>query len=695
MALFDDLIAYWKLDESSGNPKDYGPLSADGTITGTVTHATGKNGNGLTFAAGAGNYVNIPDQAGIRIWRASTINFWVYVDSYTNGCVITKMGVYGAGFRTESAGPSFLITEGAANKADLATWVTVDSWHMVTLVTSAPNPPTMTAYVDGVQRGAINNTGHFWLGESQPIRFGAPTSAFFDSGTAASDVRLDEVAIWNRSLSAGEITTLYNSGTGTFVPSAQIEIDEPPQRRVYQRSPDATTGPVALTGTYTTAAPVTIEVKVRKMSDSSTVLDWTPLTGTSIAGGTFSGTLPGVPQTASSWQSFEARGKDVGGTVIANGTPTLWKSGVGIIGGIIGQSNGYKLFDPLLSPTVNDLTSNYTGGAWGQPAGDGAIVLTDKIQTATGVATAIVNGAVAGTGIYYDAGAGKWDSLTAGQPLPLFKTMLTAVGGDCEFIICQCGEADSEGSVTKAQFRGALDTLQSRIYTHVNRTALQLPFFMPTLGLITDGFASDATTSIVRDAQQEWARDTSGAYPGACCVDMVRVDAFHWDGASYQRVAKRHAQGVLHRMGLSSYDARGPVVVSATRAMGSTDVLLTVDHRGGSSLAETDGTTDGGSLTGFQVSVDDFSNNLTISSTAYVSATVIRLRLSAAPAGAATVKVRYLYGREPTITNLTYDNTTPQSDTIGLPLRPFQPIIATHPDSLGNIASTALHELYE
>jgi hypothetical protein len=173
----------------------------------------------------------------------------------------------------------------------------------------------------------------------------------------------------------------------------------------------------------------------------------------------------------------------------------------------------------------------------------------------------------------------------------------------------------------------------------------------------------------VREGLIEYATETTGAYLSASAVEIPTSDGVHYTAAGYERVGRRKAQAHLFRLSEVASGATGPRITSASRESASADIRLVIDHEAGTALEEADGSTDGGSLTGFQVSDDDFSTTLTISSTAFDGNEVV-LTLSVAPADEDTIKVRYQYGEGPTVTNPVYDDTTPQGDSIGLPLLP-------------------------
>lgn len=436
--------------------------------------------------------------------------------------------------------------------------------------------------------------------------------------------------------------------------------------RIYQRSAGATAKSFTFSGTYAGVTPTAVQIRIVSSADASVVQDWTALTGATIAGGTWSGTLS-VAQGG--WFNFLARSVDAGGIEIVASAQSSADWGVGVLVACIGQSNMANMSAVSGSPpTADDRTKRFTASGWGAVVGNGAIRLANLLEVGANVPIGLLDYALSGTGLHAAyGGAGYWMDLTGGAPYPLFATGLTAAGGDCEFVLWHQGESDALNSISKADYKADLDTLYGRIRTATGRSTSTLKFGVAILGTNASASTTDASTDAIRQAHLEWVRDTAGAFWAGSSVDIARTDDFHWAAAGYERMARRYAQAVLAQTGAVATGAGGPSISGAIRASGSAVVVVSVAQSGGTGLTEADGSTDGGSVTGFEVSNDDFATTLTVSSTAF-SGNTVQLTLSGVPSG--TVKVRYQYGKNPTVSNAVYDNTAPQSDSIGLPLQP-------------------------
>jgi len=215
------LVSYWELEESSGTRVDsHG--SNDLTDNNTVGQATGIQGDGADFEEANTEYLSITDaaQSGLDITGDHSVSFWIKRESISTGQHILGKDEYGSlGTRCYSydikASPSGAIggfyTSGTNYTLGYTTSGHVDdtNWHHVVIVTDV-SAETFTIYVDG---------------DSKPVTYfrkAATTvndgSSGFTISTSESTLKydgiIDEVGIWSRILTSGEVADLYNSGSG-------------------------------------------------------------------------------------------------------------------------------------------------------------------------------------------------------------------------------------------------------------------------------------------------------------------------------------------------------------------------------------------------------------------------------------------------------------------------------------------------
>jgi hypothetical protein len=215
-ALVDGLVAYWKLDETSGSTAyDSTANGNDGTINGNMTlGAAGQFGTAYGFD-GDGDYVYravsdfqsgvyagavtawIKTIAGGKILSSadeSTMDYYWWITVWDNKLAVQKSNDGGQ------------LTSGGTN-------VTDNAWHHVAVVSDGTE---YTLYVDGSvetlseQQAGANNGD--WFGDVSnrdnliigALKRSTDDPYYFD-GT------MDDVAIWNRALSQADIDYLQNN----------------------------------------------------------------------------------------------------------------------------------------------------------------------------------------------------------------------------------------------------------------------------------------------------------------------------------------------------------------------------------------------------------------------------------------------------------------------------------------------------
>jgi len=233
MALTDNLVSYYKLDESSGNAAD---SVGSNTLTNTsVTYAASKINNGAVFNATTDNLaIADASQTGLDLSGDSSFSFWVNFTAVpASGAAMWLFQKFGAsgnyGYRAyqfNNGGTQGLWFEcsanGTTNTSATVNWTpSTDTWYYLTFVYTA-SAGSCKFYVNGSQQGATqtglatsiyNNASPFCLGSQ--------------NGAQALNGSMDEAGIWSRALSSTEVTSLYNSGNGMAYPfGSTFEISE-------------------------------------------------------------------------------------------------------------------------------------------------------------------------------------------------------------------------------------------------------------------------------------------------------------------------------------------------------------------------------------------------------------------------------------------------------------------------------------
>jgi len=208
------LVGWWRFDDrnSSNDPTDISSNSNNGSKGGNAAFTTaGKFGGAFEFD-GDDDIVEISDSNNvINFSRNYTISLWVNSNIDHSGSLVSKSATFGC-CRTELS----MVTGSFQNRVRFAT-VNVESNgetldtaqgtffnNVSNHIVAIRNGSTKQIYINGVQKGASTHEGE---------GFERPTLIF---GQLVSDTRnfngtIDEVMIFNRSLSADEVEALYNA----------------------------------------------------------------------------------------------------------------------------------------------------------------------------------------------------------------------------------------------------------------------------------------------------------------------------------------------------------------------------------------------------------------------------------------------------------------------------------------------------
>lgn len=189
-----------------GNAKDSFRL-VTGTESGSPVYAAAQNGQGITYPSLA--YLDMPVLSGMPAAGNFTIACWVRLSSLGSFQDI-------CGFGTESANRAvfFFInttnkvccdpygTPGTASTTSLA----VDTWYFVGVTCISQ---TLQIYINGVADGPTS-VESFNIGST----YFTPGRAYSGSGGRFhNNLKCDTMYIWNRGLSALEMSNLYNGGS--------------------------------------------------------------------------------------------------------------------------------------------------------------------------------------------------------------------------------------------------------------------------------------------------------------------------------------------------------------------------------------------------------------------------------------------------------------------------------------------------
>jgi hypothetical protein len=208
-----NLVAHWMFDEGSGTIAYDSAGNNDGTIYG-ATWTTGQIDGGLSFD-GDGDYVNVGDDASLDITDEITISAWVYPVTWGDtdvGRIVSKGYYDDAAYRfvidkdlLTTAG--LLFHDGDEWEVSNTNIISLNTWQHVAVTT---NSSTITFYVNGKDQGGNVGT-HTLNSNNQPLVVGAGSTVEYEfNGT------IDDVMVFNRSLSPEEIRQLYLKGLSGY-----------------------------------------------------------------------------------------------------------------------------------------------------------------------------------------------------------------------------------------------------------------------------------------------------------------------------------------------------------------------------------------------------------------------------------------------------------------------------------------------
>ncbi len=216
------LVGYWTFDEGVGNSaSDHSGNGNNGTLTAGTTLPTwvpGRHDKALNFD-GNGGYVSTPSSAPLNLNASMSAGAWVKLSDVTNyRMIISKESTAGPPwpYRLYVAQTSgqvvYDFTVSSVQKNVTTTLAINDNkWHYV-LAVRDDSAKTMTIYIDGAVRTSGSYTGTPDTG-AQNARIGiSPYTGQGAGGSYPFLGSIDDVRIYNRALSAAEVSNLYKSG---------------------------------------------------------------------------------------------------------------------------------------------------------------------------------------------------------------------------------------------------------------------------------------------------------------------------------------------------------------------------------------------------------------------------------------------------------------------------------------------------
>lgn len=215
--LRNGLLAYWNMDEGSGDRADSSGNVYTLTDNNTVTSAVGKISNAASFSLGSSEFLS-NDSITLEGRSVLSLSAWINWGGTGYPTLIASQAPITAGdvsiacslnitnrkfyCTIDDLSTKYKITDAAA--------VEVSTWYHVAVVYdgSKANADRIMLYVNGsVPSQTAVGTIPTTIPEGNPDGFwiGRVTNVY-------STILIDEYGLWSRALTADEVTTLYNAG---------------------------------------------------------------------------------------------------------------------------------------------------------------------------------------------------------------------------------------------------------------------------------------------------------------------------------------------------------------------------------------------------------------------------------------------------------------------------------------------------
>lgn len=216
--LSTNLVSYWEMEEESGSRTDsHG--SNDLTDNNTVLYsASGKINNAADFEQDNSEYFSLSGTADLYLDGTTDLSFSYWIKTETLNGYMGTMGrwfVNNKNYLQRLNGTTgvleFFVGDGNTTRGGVSGTTNIGdgAWHHV-VTTWDSSDDKARIYIDGNTTAEGTSAAYTTSKGTSEFRIGrdqAGSSSYFDG-------LIDEVVAWDKVLSSGEITDLYNSGSG-------------------------------------------------------------------------------------------------------------------------------------------------------------------------------------------------------------------------------------------------------------------------------------------------------------------------------------------------------------------------------------------------------------------------------------------------------------------------------------------------
>jgi hypothetical protein len=220
------LAGYWTFDQATSGSISNGQTIgfADSSVNhndGTVHNAngsgmawvSGKIGGAVSFD-GIDDYIQIADAPSLQIMGDLTLSFWIYNDNSSSQGTIISKSVWAAFEAGTFNGYSRFYQGPYGNLFWDASYIDLNTWIYATIVRDS-SAKTITFYKNGSQFAGSPKTyttvvSDLYNAFHVPVGIGASMDPTNPPGVFLAG-SLDDVRVYNRVLSASEVSAIYNA----------------------------------------------------------------------------------------------------------------------------------------------------------------------------------------------------------------------------------------------------------------------------------------------------------------------------------------------------------------------------------------------------------------------------------------------------------------------------------------------------
>ena len=213
------LVGYWKFDEGSGSYAYDSAGSNTGTLTSGPTWTTSGRVNSAALFDGVNDYINVPDSTSLNFSTGPFTAYGWFKSKFQTGAGFISKGAsfnsnagWSMSYASSPQALYLLVGNGTAHIEYYTGLSDISDWRMVGIMRDASNK------IYYINNGVLTDTGSVLPGNvnsAVPLKLGKS-----DYNGATINGSIDEVKVFNRALSAAEVSEEYIQ-TKAYVSTAE------------------------------------------------------------------------------------------------------------------------------------------------------------------------------------------------------------------------------------------------------------------------------------------------------------------------------------------------------------------------------------------------------------------------------------------------------------------------------------------